>query len=111
MYRRMHDFRAQAALEYVVLMTVILFGFLVFQKYITRGLMGRWKASGDGFAQGRQYDPNHSLACAYDFQFTNSWYDQPCYFRNNCDLQCFSIYGDLASCQACIGGCGNPSCT
>jgi len=111
MLQRINQSKAQATLEIVVVITAVLFAFLVFQKYIARGLMGRWKAGGDAFGNARQYDPNSSTACAFDFQFTNTWYDQPCYFRNNCDLACLSIYGDMTSCRSCIGGCGSAGCT
>jgi len=111
MFRWKNNLKAQAAIEYVVVIITILSAFLVFQKYITRGLVGHWKASGDAFGQGRQYDPNSTIRCAFDFQFTNTWYDQPCYFRNNCDFSCLSMFGDIAACRACIAGCGNPGCT
>ena len=112
MLRQMRHFKAgQATFEYIVLLTVILFAFLVFQKYIARGLMGRWRASGESFGAGRQYDPNHTIACTFDFQYTNSWYDRDCYFHNNCDVSCVSIYSDPAACLACIGGCRDARCT
>jgi hypothetical protein len=42
-------------LEYLVLITAIVGAFLGMQGYIKRGISGRWRAAGDAFAHGRQY--------------------------------------------------------
>jgi len=105
MFVKINDLKAQAAIEYVVVITAVLFALLVLQKYIARGVMGRMKASVDAFGHGRQYDPNSSQACAYDHT-TSRWYDTQCYFSSDCDVACFSIYGDPTACATCIGGCG-----
>lgn len=52
-------------MEFLALILFILATFLVFQKYIVRGLSGRWKDAGDALGQGRIYDPHKTLECAY----------------------------------------------
>jgi len=101
---------AQSLLEYIFLVTLILFGFLTFQKYITRGFVGRWQSTGESFGFGRQYDPNATVECAYDFQYTNQWYGVACYEANNCTRACKTVYGTPAACQACILSCPEPRC-
>lgn len=49
--------RASAAIEYMAMITFILAAFFIFQHYIVRGFSGRWKAVGDTFGHGKQYDP------------------------------------------------------
>lgn len=102
MILRKLNIKAQAAMEYIFVITLIMFTLLIFQKYITRAFVGRWKGTGDSFSQGRQYDPNSTLRCAYDFQYTNSWYDEDLYDTNNCARECKMIYGTPDTCEACI---------
>ena len=47
--------RAQASVEYVILITLVLAALLVMSVYFRRGLQGKWKASVDEV--GEQYDP------------------------------------------------------
>ena len=47
--------RGQTALEYTLLMIIVIGAFLAMQSYIKRGLQGRWKESIDQL--GEQYDP------------------------------------------------------
>lgn len=92
-------------MEYTVLIVVILWAFLVFQKYITRGFAGRWKAVGESLGQGRIYDPELTTECIFDSLYTNLWYDQACFKSQGCD--CLSTRANATTCQDCF----NPACT
>lgn len=95
--------QAQAVLEYVVLLLFVIGAILVFQKYVARSISGRWKAVGDTFGSGRQFDPNRTAQCAYDTTYTHKWYNVVCY-DDNCDA-CFSQPVDDGGCKSCIIGC------
>ncbi len=56
----------QATIEFIVILTILLAGLIVFQKYIARGLYGRWKGIGDSFGQGRVFDPERTIECSFD---------------------------------------------
>ncbi len=45
----------QTLIEFVVLFIVLVAAFLTMQKYIQRGVQGKWKETVDGM--GKQYDP------------------------------------------------------
>jgi hypothetical protein len=112
MLRRIRKKRAQSLVEYIALITFILAAFLVFQKYIARAFSGRWKTVGDSIGQGRIYDPVKTTECAYDFQFTNSWYNVTC-FEQDCD--CFSVRHTEDTnvptlCEQCITACNTSRC-
>ena len=96
-------------IEFVTLIMFILAAFIVFQKYIVRGFTGRWKGVGDSFGQGKIYDPNRSIECAYDPIYTQLWYDRKCY-EDNCLETCLELSPVVADCRACIQGCqgGSP---
>ena len=47
--------KGQSALEYAVLLIVLMGAFIGIQNYMKRGIQGRWKASVDEL--GDQYDP------------------------------------------------------
>ena len=47
--------KGQTALEYAMLLVILIGAFLGIQNYMKRGLQGRWKASVDEL--GEQYDP------------------------------------------------------
>jgi Flp pilus assembly pilin Flp len=47
--------KGQSALEYTVLLIVLIAAFLTTQNYVKRGIQGRWKESVDQL--GDQYDP------------------------------------------------------
>ena len=102
--------QGQSFLEYLFLLTLILFTFLVFQKYITRGFSGRWKGSGDMIGAGRIYDRTLTTECAYDFEYTLDWYLLSCYDSSNCDRDCKTIYGNVTACTSCISGCSVAPC-
>lgn len=75
--RRRLSRRGQSAIEFAALVIFVLFAFWVFQKYIARGLYGRWKGVGDAIGQGRIYDPNLTTEC--EFYPGVGWYDRICY--------------------------------
>jgi len=59
------------------------------QKYIVRGFSGRWKDIGDSLGQGRLYDANKTIECAYDFQHYNMWYSVDKFEENHCGEVCY----------------------
>ncbi len=99
--------KGQSVLEYATLIIFILIVFLAFQKYIVRGLSGRWKSSADGFGYGRQYSPNKTVECV---QFNATvWYDAKCYDSTPCD--CETIQANVITCNDCVTiTCSNPLC-
>jgi len=102
--------QGQSMIEFVTLIMFILATFIVFQKYIVRGISGRWKGVGDAIGQGRIYDPNKTLACSYDPQYTDRWFNRTCY-DENCEGACLRGFTALSNCPNCIrtGGC-SPAC-
>ena len=59
MLRKLNNRRAQSAVEYAVLITVLLGVFLSIGTYFKRGVQGRWKLSVDNL--GDQYDPRYAI--------------------------------------------------
>ena len=51
--------KASSVIEYMALIVFILTAFFVFQRYILKGLSGRWQSVGDTFGHGKQYDPRN----------------------------------------------------
>ena len=51
--------KGQTFLEFAVLFVVLVAAFFAMQKYIKRGVQGKWKESVDGM--GKQYDPSASI--------------------------------------------------
>ena len=80
--------RGQSAIEFTAMLFFIIGTLLYFQKYIARGLYGRWKGVGDAMGQGRIYDPNYTTQCEYHPSL--GWFDRTCF-------------------DACSDGCGPPS--
>ena len=103
--------RAQSVTEYIILLTFVMATLLVFQKYISRGISGRWKGTGDGLGQERLYDAWKTTACAFDSYSGQElgWYDQKC-FESSCQDACFSIKKMQGQCGACILGCKTQIC-
>jgi len=85
-------------LEYIALMVIIFGAFIVFRPYLNRSFFGRLKTVGDSFGQGRQFDPGKTKECAFDFLFTDRWYDVTLYEDNECAAKCPKGSG----CQTCI---------
>lgn len=110
----------QALMEYVGLIMFVLFAFLVFQKYIVRAFVGRWKNTGDSFASGSVYDPDKTQTCIYDVRFEQGWYDRTCFEDTPCDCtssdvrcpleRCHELYA--YRCEQCIQQCvaDSPEC-
>ena len=69
--------RAISVTEYLFFITLILLVIFSFQRYLSNGLNGMWKRTGDSYGLGRQYDPNTTIECAYDMTL-NLWYDVAC---------------------------------
>ena len=70
-------------IEYAVLIMIILGSLFVFKAQILRAFHGRWKATGDNFGMGRQYDPKKTNECIYA-QINSDyglWYDNICYYQ------------------------------
>src|SRR3989338_993413 len=99
MFNLKHKKKATATLEYVMLIVFVLGAFVVFNKYITRAMAGRWKSIGESFSMFRQYYPKSTIRCAYDYVYLNVWYNADC-FEQKCD--CFTIRKTPATCQTCI---------
>jgi hypothetical protein len=97
----------QSMLEYVVLIMLLLGAFLIFQKYITQALSGRWKSIGESMSQGRLYSVDHTTECAYDQVHLNQWYNFTCFKESKCAKPCYSIavQVDPVPCQTCITSC------
>jgi hypothetical protein len=53
--------RAVSAVEYAVLIVVLILALLAMQFYLRRAMCGRLRSAGDVFGQGRQYEPGVTL--------------------------------------------------
>ena len=110
--------KAASALEYTLLVTIILTAILVTQKYVVRGFAGRWKAVGDSFGMGKQYDPQKTLECTWSQEY-DKWYDRACYEEkwdtdysgrlNGCTTGCIdranngqAVCGGSSSCECAL---------
>ncbi len=107
----------RAVIEYALLIIIILAALFWMKGPIVRAFYGRWKATGDSFAFGRQYDPKRTVECAYDTA-SRLWYDERCFDngRRACDALTDEVA--VALCEAnvirqCSNNCGdansNPS--
>ncbi len=59
MFKWFYGRKAASTVELAALIVFVLTAFLVFQRYIYRGIAGAWKTAGDAFGHGRQYDPRN----------------------------------------------------
>ena len=96
----------QSLIEFSALILFILGALFVFQKYIVRGMAGRWKGVGDAISQGKIYDPEKTTECVF-YRPLDSWYDRNCY-ENNCQSDCSPP--SKPACEICIGICATPMC-
>jgi hypothetical protein len=111
--------RGQSTFEITSLLICILAAFIVFQKYIARGIVGRWKNIGDSMGQGRLFDPNRSVRCAANKWFQDKpgeniwpdavWYDQTC-FEEQCHGHCLYATKDSRACRDCCERCWDEEC-
>lgn len=53
--------RGQTALEYAVLIAVVVAALVGMSIYVKRSLSGKWREVGDTFGHGRQYEPGTTL--------------------------------------------------
>ena len=107
MFKNLKYKKASSIIEYMVVVLFILAALFVFQYYISRGLAGRWKAVGDTFGGGRQYDPKAynqggTLECFYyGNENSGNWIASQCY--EDC------LRGKNPGCTISrSGGFGNP---
>lgn len=100
-------------MEFVALIMFLMAAYIVFQKYIVRGLSGRWKSVGDALGQGRIYDPRHTTECAYKTFFQGVppvWFDQEC-FEAQCEDECLRTTKNSGDCTTCLTvDCQNDLC-
>ena len=104
--------QGQSSVELIAIVVFIVGTLLFFQKYIVRGLSGKWKGVGDALGQGRIYDPEKTVECATKTFFTGEpvrWYDQIC-FEDNCKDACLRASREGGACDACLVSCSNPEC-
>ncbi len=100
---RFHKKRAQSTIEIASLVVFILTAMLIFQKYIARGMYGRWKGVGEALGQGRIYDPITSVECGYDnWQNTGVWFNQVCFDEVCGERDCVAETADDANCVQCL---------
>ena len=97
--------KASSIVEYMIVVMFLLAAFFAFQLYVVRGFSGRWKAVGDVFGGGRQYDPkpygqNGTLEC---FLYYGNWVDIRCY--EDC-LRRGNGFGDPGQMTICRDRCG-----
>jgi hypothetical protein len=112
--------RAASSIEYAILVTALLLALFFARNYLIRGLAGTWKAAGDTFGFGRQYDPRPfgtegkdggTLRCYFEPR-TGQWLDRD-YVKAACDCTLppeHPQYG--ARCLACLNSAParNPYC-
>jgi len=108
--KRKKKTKGQSVVEYMAMTVFILAAFIIIQKYVARGLTGRWKATGDSFGQGSLYDQT-SIECAF-FPVTNSWYNVDCYEAHCIDGKCFGFLASDSRCRSClqVNGCFIAEC-
>jgi len=97
--------KAASTLEFAALVVFVISALLVFQRYIYRGMAGSWKAAGDAFGHGRQYDPRNfgengelggTLELFFDYTHCKPGYRPPCHdpdhrINNWIDRRCIEV--------------------
>jgi Flp pilus assembly pilin Flp len=56
----MRNKRGSFSIEYALLISVIIVSLIAMSIYFIKALSGRWRQVGDGFGQGRQYEPGNT---------------------------------------------------
>lgn len=103
MLQKFRKNKSQSATEIVALLMFVLTAMLIFQKYIARGMYGRWKGVGDALGNGRLYDPNLTIECGYDrWQNTGLWYNAVCFDATCGEPDCVAETRNPVDCQECI---------
>lgn len=64
--KKIKNQKAQTFLEYAVLFVVIIGAFIAMERYISRGVQGKWKETIDGM--GTQYDPAAEVHAVYTLE-------------------------------------------
>lgn len=95
MWLRKNKF-GNAAIEYIVLLALVIGSLWLMQKYLTRNMAGRWQGSGDAFGFGRQYSYQNTQQCEFDDE-VNHWYNSVC-------------SDDKCDCISSRATCGSPEC-
>lgn len=54
--------RGSLAIEYTVLIAIVVAALVGMQVYVRRAICGRWRAAADTFGHGRQYEPGMTRA-------------------------------------------------
>ncbi|MBF0523306.1 MAG: hypothetical protein HQL24_09665 [Candidatus Omnitrophica bacterium] len=111
---RKKNHKGQSILEYIILATILLAGYLLFQKYLAHGIFGRWKSAGDALSgDAGLYDVNKTLECGYDYLVTKNWYNTACYEKDDCA----SLYPgyevtnpDVSAYNKCVTTCHAVQC-
>jgi len=84
--------RGSSSVEIMALIVFVIGVMIGLGVYLERGTSGHWKATGDAFGQGKQYDPRAfgqagktggSQDCFFD-PVTRLWIDEDCY-SEKCD--------------------------
>jgi len=97
--------KAVSTLEYAAVILFVLSAFLVFQRYIYRAIAGAWKAAGDSFGHGRQFDPRDfgvrgesggTYEFFFDYTHCKPDHPPPCHDKENrimawIDRQCIEV--------------------
>jgi hypothetical protein len=113
---KIKQLRASAIMEYMTMIVFLCSALLVFQHYVMRGMSGNWKAAGDVFGVGRQYDPRPygvhgdgggTLECFYAYQI-NAWVSKECYNTSCADDCAIPEFAD--KCKACLLTCSASDC-
>lgn len=53
--------KGSLAIEYAVLVAVVIAALIGMQAFIKRALCGRWRSTADAFGYGRQYEPDETV--------------------------------------------------
>ncbi len=113
----MRQYFGFSVIEYLTLFVIIILAVVAMREHIQRGIFGLWGQTGQGFANGRQYDPQRSIECSFDPE-SGLWYDDHCFTSASVKQGCHSVTGDFcADSSACSSGqcadksiCGPASC-
>ncbi len=95
--------KAQSTIEIAALIVFVLTAMVIFQKYMARGIYGRWKGVGDAIGFQRLYDPNLTIECGHD-RWTGSglWYNATCFDTVCGEASCVAATATNSDCFTCI---------
>lgn len=102
-FQKIIKLRGQSTIEIATLIVFVLTAMVIFQKYIARGMYGRWKGIGDALGHGRQYDPNLTIECGHDRWYnTGTWYNVDCFDSVCGEASCVAATANQTTCLTCI---------